>query len=333
MNYAFLEKTDISDLENFYLHTKYSIYLSKKQIQVYEILVKQSQEINYLYSLQNIINTMDINSSDLKSIFYILMKYKLLEIYKNENYIFKLNKIKINSEFYNLEFVKETAFVDYTRFKSLNLKQKKEETWYFNYELISIFLKNNQIYLNSKCLEKLNNFNKIHQIKDAQLVIYIKKSYNNIKKEIDFEKFKFYANNDLNLNSVLNESLLIWIKKESNNLYAAKDLDIFVKLLNKHPSLQNEQIKAIISYVYKTQTKIHFNFIDVLAINCLRQKTNTYDQTLKFFQEFKSKNTFTNSKQKNLNNVTTEFNIKDLNRSKPSKTEKSMSLKQILEGD
>lgn len=315
MQYAFLEKMDISALEHEYLLTHYTKYATSEEISLYKLLVKQSNELNMLYSIQNIVNKLYISEQLIYTSLNRLCDLQLLEILKDKDYIFKLNKIQINSSFYNLSFVNETSFINYDKYQKMNIKQKDKLS--FNTHLFKTFLPRHNIVLNENDFKKLDNFKKINNISDLKLLELVKKTYNIIDKELDEAKMNFYFKDEFLTNKQLPTSLSSWIARSSNNLYANKDKDIFIQLLNKHENLQDEQIKAIITYVYKTQKNVYYNFVDKLAITLQKEKIVNYDDALKYLNAFQSKKSqFKHSMNKvNLNkNANSKFEYDKLNR-------------------
>lgn len=326
MNYVFLEKTDISKIEKEFLHTKYINYISFEEILIYELLVEQSQELNFVYSLQNIVNRLGLSQEYLKTAIQRLIEFNLLELYKGQTYIFKVKKVLINSEFYDQDFVQELSFVNYKQYQKMSIKEKEQN--YFNVELVNILLKNVKITLNKEDIKKINIFNQVNQLGDNELINLIKKSYNKIDNELNLDKLTFLAQNKINFDEKISNSLLSFIKQVSNNLYAQKDLSVFVKLLNKHHNLQDTQIKAIITYVYETQKTVHFNFIDKLAISLLQKKLTNYADCIEFLRAFKTKKTWVKNKQEIPKIGTEKFNIETLSRKQDKGA--AMSIKDLL---
>lgn len=306
MDYIFLEKMDISLIETKWLHENYAKYLNFQEILIYELLVKQSKELNYRYTIYNIVNSLSLDEQVVQNSLRQLMNVKLLEMFKDNTVIFKLNKVKINSEFYALDFVQEQNSINYDNFKSMNINIKQEEKSYINSKMISTWLLQSNINLSLKDIEKLNNFNKIHNLNTIEIVKLVKKTYNEILREVNIDKMNFEVTRVFNINTSLSSSIKSFVKKCSKGLYAEKDLQNFVKLIEKHTNLNDEQLRAIIYYVYKTQKNVYFNFIDKLAISILKENAINYESALEVLNKFVSK-----APNKNFTKKSTSFAQKD----------------------
>lgn len=323
MEYVFFETQDMSIIQRKFLNEKYQKYINFEEIMVYEFLIRQCVTLNTKFSIDNIKFSLGFESDKIKLIFRKLIDVKLLNIYKGEVYVFELLPVRINSEYYNLDFVKDISPIDYGNYEKLDsMKNNGDNQKYINFDILSLLLRASNIVLNEKDKEYLNSFNRVHNLDIPSIVNIVKKTYNINSKCLNHDKISFTVNKNLTRAVNLPNNLHTFIKKASNGLFAQKDLDVFTKLLNKHTNLNDEQIKAIITFVYKTQKNIYFNFVDKLAISIQKESKLNYSIALEYLEEqFKKSKSYSGKYVKkevkvNAKKESQVVNLNELNRVK-----------------